>query len=634
MTLSGHSTGAKQSSGNEFLLALLMVVIIFAVYMPVLKFGYVWDDISLFLNSPALRSVHDLSSWWAGVSRPILPETTYFRPVVLSTFVYEFIGNRTDPAFSHLVNLGIFIVNVILVGVLTAGLVHRDARGVSVVVAVAVYGLHPSNIESVAWVSGRFDLLVTLFGLLTLVSDRYLQGGWRVVVIALTFFLACASKEMAVVVPVAFFALRLIYWINSGRRIGVKEWCWGPGFISGSLALIFSGGAYIFIRYSSMPALVHADQYLVNNLVFADRVVYVLRAVWFYMLKTVWPFYDLSAQHPLDGAKMGGGDYLGAVLALLAIFFLIYRSKAALVGRVGVEWILFALSVLSLMPVLHILPLTIGGNIGHERFMALPMCFVAMGVGVFGSRVWALGAILRKYYCVFFVGYSVTCVFFLNQTLPMWRDEVALWSRTYAQHPESGYAQASLMGALVRRGDLSQAELLGHEVLRKVHGAAPLDVLTYMAQIDLERGRALEGLEKMLVVSKEVNSDGWKTKFRNEGGSEKKMNDVRRHLNVLLSGAYLANNRIDDALAYARQASEQMPSSPNANLSLARAEYAADNWDEAQSLFFSALKGATLLDRLGPIALRAKFLSQRCQSFGASMPNVCGEWKQEVLKQQ
>ena len=77
------------------------------------------------------------------------------------------------------------------------------------VLAGALYGVHPALVESVAFVSSRYDLLATLFLLLALWLEGRLQGAARVAGVAVAFLLALLCKEVALTLPLVMLLWQL-----------------------------------------------------------------------------------------------------------------------------------------------------------------------------------------------------------------------------------------------------------------------------------------------------------------------------------------------------------------------------------------------------------------------------------------
>ena len=102
-------------------------------------------------------------------------------------------------------------MNSLLVWMFALRLTHR--RGVSFLCAV-LFAVHPCHVESVAWVSGRKDLLAFGFGLSSVMAYMRAQNGsgsprlfWALSFVL--FVLAVLSKVAVAVLPLFFLFLDL-----------------------------------------------------------------------------------------------------------------------------------------------------------------------------------------------------------------------------------------------------------------------------------------------------------------------------------------------------------------------------------------------------------------------------------------
>ena len=77
--------------------------------------------------------------------------------------------------------------------------------------AMMAYALHPALIESVAWISGRFDLMVTMFSLLALFLSTRADRKPSTFAIATLVLLALLSKEMAITLPILILLFRAAF---------------------------------------------------------------------------------------------------------------------------------------------------------------------------------------------------------------------------------------------------------------------------------------------------------------------------------------------------------------------------------------------------------------------------------------
>jgi hypothetical protein len=115
------------------------------------------------------------------VRQPLDFSPNYFRPLALSSLLVQIWVWQANPAPFHAANVLIHLVNAALVCALGLRLLGGRWQGL---LAGALYGAHPALVESVAFVSSRYDLLATLFLLLALWLEGRLQGAARVAGVA------------------------------------------------------------------------------------------------------------------------------------------------------------------------------------------------------------------------------------------------------------------------------------------------------------------------------------------------------------------------------------------------------------------------------------------------------------------
>lgn len=610
-------------------LPILVLLVLAAIYAKVRHFDYVWDDRALFVNSPALRVIGGFSEFWAAISTPILPGTTYFRPLVQATFVAEFNWFGVSPALSHGINIALFLTNVMLVGWLARRIIPSRAPLIPQMVAMLLYGFHPANSEAACWVAGRFDLMVTTFGLCMLLAALTLQGWRRLAATGLSFFLACLCKEMAVVLPVAAFVLIEVQRPAAASwRLRLQDWLTG-GQRNLALTIFAAGALYLLLRLATMPALAHVDEGLAVTFTAWNHVVYVGRALWFYVQACVFPFLDLAPQHPLVVADLKPVDTVKAFAALALAGGLVV---GALVKRTPVLTLL-ALAVVSLAPVLHIIPLSIGGNIGHERFMTLPLAFAALAVGWAVTRAWTTKWMRLNALAV--AGWTVIATLNLMVTVPLWSSDTSLWQWAYSKHPKTKYIQSSLLSSLIASGDLAEARKTMTAI--KLHRGEIDDpsMLLLEAHLDVREGKPAAGLEKLTRALPAYESQIVESAPFYYGGKPDPVSVAiknaywqLRFAYSTLSEAHLRLRQFDKAVVAARVALLHDPRYPPAHFALALALYGADKWDEGQAALREAHRLYIARGMRESMKIRREFLSQVCM--GTDAPRqTCDAWRLE-----
>ena len=596
-------------------------------YLPTaLHLGYAWDDWQLFINNPTLRLPETI---WEGLTQPILPGTTYFRPIPLATLALEFFTHGVDPYLSHAVNLSIHTANTLLVGLIAVYLTRSMAsweRPWRIFLAGLLYGLHPTLVEPVGWVAGRFDLLVTLFCLLTIWGYLALSGWKRTLWVTTNFLLAALSKEMAVTLPL----ILLLFYINFQDR-GQP---WRTGFhrfrVSGEWRLyawlLAAGIAYLILRYTFMGQLSHMDPKVNEALAgWNSRIAFVGQTLIFYMKSSVWPFANLNPMHPFDPESLDFVDHItgyAAVCAAIAVSLLALRSQS----RPG---LLLTAGLIALLPVLNIIPLTIGGNIGHERFLTFPLALLTLAAislelnkatseNMRRARPLLLGALASVW-----LGLAIINV---RVTLPLWQNDLSLWTWAYQRHPDSSFIQLSYASAAIRYQDFVRAE----QVLDHVDENSNYMLKALKGQYLVRTGHVSEGIgfledaaTSLSPIHEQLSSYGLSL----QSAKISRMNNQQWNYQFIYTGlaeAYNSQRTFEKASLNADIALFYAPRYPSAWMAKAFALYGLNHWEDGEVRFEQAIR--YFLPQTAPEAyeLRRQFLAQLCQI--QDTPIVCGHW--------
>ncbi|RIL07524.1 MAG: hypothetical protein DCC71_02570, partial [Proteobacteria bacterium] len=185
------------------LLAILGAVAL--LYRPVLGFPFLsLDDQYGVATNPGIR---DLS--WNGIRFLFFEDQRDWRyfPLAYLSFALDHAWSGLAPGAVHRTNLLLHLADTALVFALVRTLV-RDALAAAV--AALLFGIHPLQVESVAWVSSRKTLLFLLFFLLSALAYvgfaraaplRRGRAAWLLAASALAFFGALTAKTTAVTLP-------------------------------------------------------------------------------------------------------------------------------------------------------------------------------------------------------------------------------------------------------------------------------------------------------------------------------------------------------------------------------------------------------------------------------------------------
>src|SRR5213595_285449 len=193
--------------GRALILAVVLAAVTIFAYRPAWHAGFLWDDDAYIINNELLTAPHGWQRIWFSLDSP----SQYF-PLVYSTFRIEHALWGLNSTGYHWVNLLLHIANALLVWRVLARLHVPGAW-----LAGAIFALHPVQVESVAWITERKNVLMGFFFLLTLLAwmafvDERTNRPWRFYVLALIFYmLALSAKATACTLPAALF---LILWLQ------------------------------------------------------------------------------------------------------------------------------------------------------------------------------------------------------------------------------------------------------------------------------------------------------------------------------------------------------------------------------------------------------------------------------------
>jgi tetratricopeptide (TPR) repeat protein len=201
-------------------ICLLLVVITLAAYWGVWNFEFVyWDDNEYVFDNPFVK----LGLTWDNVGYAF---TTFFQsnwhPLTWLSHMADchFFGLQSGA--HHAVNLTFHLANTLLLFLL---LLRMTGAAWPSGLAAALFAVHPLNVESVAWVAERKNVLSTFVGLLTLLAyvSYARRPSWRrYLVVFAGLAVGLLAKPMLVTLP--FVCLLLDYWPLGRLRAAGPRW--------------------------------------------------------------------------------------------------------------------------------------------------------------------------------------------------------------------------------------------------------------------------------------------------------------------------------------------------------------------------------------------------------------------------
>ena len=295
---------------RDWLRALLLVAAILMAYQPVWHAGFIWDDNNYVTANPLLTAPGGLRRIWFSLDAP----SQYF-PLTYTIFYLERRLWGLNPTGYHWVNLLLHAANALLVWRVLTRLRVPGAW-----LAAAVFALHPVNVESVAWITERKNVLMGFFFLLTLWAwIKFIEGpgqrSWRFYVLALVLYaLALSAKTTACTLPAA---LLLILWLRkmplNWRRLAQ---------VAPFMALAIGMGL-VTVWWERYHQGTQGKLFAIGPV---ERVLIASRALWFYAGKLLWPA-NLTFSYPRWTVSASAPSAYGWVLATAALGGAIWRAR-------------------------------------------------------------------------------------------------------------------------------------------------------------------------------------------------------------------------------------------------------------------------------------------------------------------
>ena len=194
--------------GQKGLAIFLLITVLVLVDAPVKDYPFINYDDTLYVTEAP--QVQQGLGWDSVVWSMTTMEAANWHPLTWLSHMLDVQLFGLNPAGHHLTNLLLHMANVLLLfGVLQhmTGAVWRSA------LVAALFALHPLNVESVAWVAERKNVLSTLFWLLTMAAymGYVRKPHWgRYLGMTGIFVLGLMAKPMLVTLPCVL--LLLDYW--------------------------------------------------------------------------------------------------------------------------------------------------------------------------------------------------------------------------------------------------------------------------------------------------------------------------------------------------------------------------------------------------------------------------------------
>jgi Tfp pilus assembly protein PilF len=567
-------------------LALALAALALAVYLPVRQAGFLtYDDQHYVRENPHVSSgLTAANAAWAFTAF----SAGNWHPLTWISHMADCQIFGLDPAGHHLVNALLHALNAALLFHVFARLTGAPWRSLFL---AALFAVHPLNVESVAWIAERKNVLSTLFWLLTLAAyHRYVlrPGTGRYLAVAGAFALGLLSKPMVVTLPLVL--LLLDFWPlgrldprardapRVARRLVLEK--------VPLLALAAASALLTVLAQRAGGAITS-----LQDIPFGLRVANALTAYVRYLGKAAWPA-ELSAFYPHPGAALPLWKPALAGLVLVAVSAAVVRAAPAR-GYLPVGWFWY---LGTLVPVIGLVQ--VGSQAMADRYAYVPL------IGVFLVAVWGLGDLLaRRPRELALAGACAVAALAAaaRHQVARWHDSRALFEHALrvTEGNDVAHLNLGIVEAQERRWDRAGAHF--QEALRVRPDS--VEALTQMGVALAQQGRTEEAVGRLQAAL--ALNPGWA--------------DAHANLGVAL----LRQGRTEEAIRHLRQAVALAPEAPEAQANLAAA--LARNGDREEAMRSLAAAGrlapgsAAVRSRMGSVLLAEGRLDDAASHFEAAL---------------
>jgi tetratricopeptide (TPR) repeat protein len=441
------TTGTIENSPVKRIIYLLLILLItFIVYTPSKNAKFTnWDDDGYVTDNMDITSFkkHKLK---------LLTETyeANYHPLTMLSYAFDYSTGKLNPKIYHRTNMVLHLLNAALVFWLIILLTGNPEMALIVGI---LFGVHPLNVESVAWISERKNVLYTLFFLSSIISYiKYLkEGKVKFYLLALSLFIfSLLSKGMAVSLSITLIAIDYLY----DRELLSKK------ILLEKIPFLVLSVVFGLTAVHAQPiGTAEIDPFRaapLNNPLY-EKILYATYNIGQYILKLFVPL-KLAAFYPYP-------DKTNGVLPLqyyIVPFFIIAIMAGCLILFIkrknnNSKFILFCslFFLINIGLVLQLLP--VGNAIMADRYVYVPCIGVFLLIALAYKYIIENKPRIRNLFAGALTVYCLWLSYLAYQRCEVWHNSISLWTDEIEKYPNLGFPYNERGLAKDQLGDLEGA---------------------------------------------------------------------------------------------------------------------------------------------------------------------------------
>ncbi|MGD0384345.1 MAG: hypothetical protein ABSA77_12550, partial [Thermoguttaceae bacterium] len=441
----------------------LIIIATFIAYLPSISGGFVLDDDALLTANKLVKASDGPYRFWCTIDAPD------YWPATNSTFWIEWRLWGMNSTGYRVTNLILHIAEVLLIW-----LILRKLSIPGAFLAAMIFAVHPVNVESVAWIASRKNMMAMLFFLLSILW--YLKADMPTVNVGMAparshggpwergnmeipsplatvhcplstvhcplfywlslaaFVLAMLSKGSVAMLPLLL--LEIVWW---QRPMGTVRFCWSrrdllriAPFFAVAAAL---AGVNVWFQ-------THGTEVIIRSAGFTERLLGAGGTVWFYLYKAVVPL-DLAFVYRQWRIEIGNPLWWLPLLAALAVTAALWRYRTSWSRGILFAWGFFCMSLVPVMGFTDVGFMKHSLVADHYQHIAIigVVALVAAGFGLWRGRV--QGG-LRSALTVVAIAAAGACAFLTWRQSGLYRDAETLYRFALEKNPDCWMIQNNM----------------------------------------------------------------------------------------------------------------------------------------------------------------------------------------------
>ncbi len=442
---------------------MVLVVLTSVAYFPALRGGFILDDDQYLTRTPLIKAPDGLYRYW------FTSQAMDYYPVSNSTLWIEWRLWGMNSSGYHLTNLVLHMTGALVVWRILQGLSVPGAF-----LAALLFAVHPVNVEAVAWIAQRKDMLATVLSLLSLgcfvrneesrgtteetqngsakaeARRGALWGIWYWSSLA-AFVLAMLSKGSVATLPLVL--LGVIIWRQRLDRWDVLR-----------LAPYFAVAVVLTLVNISTQ---HVRE-VIREATFAERIAGAGAAVWFYLGKALCPIrlIFIYPQWQIRAADVLW--WLPVAAAALVTCLLVWQShwgRSKWASALLVSWLFFGVALAPMLGFTDVGFMQYSLVADHYQHLAMigAAALAAAAWSYWHARLRDLSRWATNIVALAVVGALAALTF--NQSR-LYANARTLYWATLEKNPDSWLLHYNLGNALLATGSAEQAVNQYQEAIR------------------------------------------------------------------------------------------------------------------------------------------------------------------------